>query len=390
MPDPSVPPPLRVRQTGGANLIPVFELELSGGTLTKTGPASAKYTPPGTAAGAPADGEYVSYAANATLTGERILTAGSSVTIVTDASAIYINALTNAAVGGPVYAPTGGTYVAYVADGGLSAEKVLTAGSSVTIVTDATAIYINALTNAASGVVYAPSGGPYVAFATDGTLTNERLLTAGSSVTLVTDATAIYVTALTPNVSTFVANTRTLTTLFPLNGGGDLSADRTLSLTTAGFIVTSARTITASSGLSGSSNLGADVILSVNTNVRDKATAIFFSGALSTTSLAIHARLYIPNNMQLIAIRLAAQTAPTDAAIIINPLQYNAALSASTAIFASTNRPTIVASAKVGSDDTVFALPSLYAGSWLGINLDQVGSTVAGSNLSITVITRTS
>ena len=123
MPDPSIPPPLRVSQTAGINQIPVFEIEFSGGTLTKVSPTRVKYTPPGAGTGAPTDAEYVTYAANATLTGERILTAGSSVTIVTDASAVYINALTGGG-GTTVYAPSGGPYITFGTDGTLSSEHV--------------------------------------------------------------------------------------------------------------------------------------------------------------------------------------------------------------------------------------------------------------------------
>lgn len=64
-----------------------------------------------------------------------------------------------------IYAPTGGEYVTYVANNTLSAERVLTAGSSVMLVTDATAIYINALTGGAggSGITYAPMEWTFIA-----------------------------------------------------------------------------------------------------------------------------------------------------------------------------------------------------------------------------------
>ena len=58
---------------------------------------------------------------------------------------------------GSVYAPTGGSYVTYASETALTSERILTAGSSVTIVTDATSVYINALTNGAGGsTVYFP------------------------------------------------------------------------------------------------------------------------------------------------------------------------------------------------------------------------------------------
>ena len=59
----------------------------------------------------------------------------------------WVNTLGGAA--GAVYAPTGGFYATWSSDTLLSNEKVITAGSSVTITTDATAIYINAITSPA-------------------------------------------------------------------------------------------------------------------------------------------------------------------------------------------------------------------------------------------------
>lgn len=56
---------------------------------------------------------------------------------------------------GVVYAPTGGFYIAYGADAGLANEKILMAGSSVTLVSDATTVWVNALTNATGSVTIA-------------------------------------------------------------------------------------------------------------------------------------------------------------------------------------------------------------------------------------------
>ena len=57
---------------------------------------------------------------------------------------------------GTVYAATGASYLTWKAEGGLTAEKVLTAGSSVTIHTDATAIYIDAITGGAAAASVLP------------------------------------------------------------------------------------------------------------------------------------------------------------------------------------------------------------------------------------------
>ena len=154
---------------------------------------------------------------------------------------------------------------------------------------------------------------------------------------------------------------------------------------------TQARILAASTGLTffdlGAANTAG---FSVNTNIRDKELGFFFSGAMSTTHLAEHCRIYIPFNMQLLQVRLAVQTAPTGESLIFNPLQYNATMAASTAIFATTDRPMIVAGASVGSDNGTIGIGNLYTGSWLGINVDQVGATNAGSGATVTLVLRSS
>lgn len=85
---------------------------------------------------------------NATIPNSKVLKAGSSVTTHTDSTSIYINATTGggAASSGGLMS-TGGLFVAWSSDTTMSNERVLMAGSSVTIITDATSIYINAITN---------------------------------------------------------------------------------------------------------------------------------------------------------------------------------------------------------------------------------------------------
>jgi hypothetical protein len=146
---------------------------------------------------APSGGPYLTWSDNGVLSAEKVLTAGSSVTLTSDATTVWINALTNAA-SGIAYAPTGGEYVVYVANNTLSAEKVLTAGTNVTITTDATTIWVNADTAAAGAQrIYAPTGGEFVVWVANDTLTAEKLLSAGSSVSIHTSATAIYINATT-------------------------------------------------------------------------------------------------------------------------------------------------------------------------------------------------
>jgi len=191
----------------------------------------------GGGSGASTAGNYVVFSSDTGLSNEKVLTAGSSVNITTDATAIYINALTNAA-GGVVYAPTGGFYITYTADTLLASEKVLAAGSSVTITTDSTSIFINALTNAAGGVVYAPTGGNYIAFAADSNLSNEKVLQASNAtISIVTDSTGFYISANTGAGSgSGTVNTGSATYLAYYPASGTTVDDTTISVSTGSGI----------------------------------------------------------------------------------------------------------------------------------------------------------
>ena len=84
-------------------------------------------------------------------------------------------------------------------------------------------------------------------------------------------------------------------------------------------------------------------------------------------------------------------TSASGAAIIVDINQYNAALGAGTSLWAAqADQPQIPAAFSVGSATGFTAFSTLYVGSFLGFDIDQVGSTVAGSDLTITVIARSS
>lgn len=182
---------------------------------------------------------------------------------------------------------------------------------------------------------------------------------------------------------------RTISTIYPLSGGGDLSVNRTHAVDTA-FLVNTGRTISASSGMTGGGDLSADRTFSVNTNVRDKVLGFFFAGSLATTALASSAMVYIPFNMEIRNVRLAVSHSSAGQNIMINPIMWNAALQAVAPIFLAANRPSIITNNLVGSDNGTFSFTSLYAGSWLGVNIDSAGTTTIGSNLTVTFILRSS
>ena len=138
-------PPLRVREADGSpNVIPVFDMILSGATLTNLGAGVVRVLIDSGAGGtgAPTDAPYVTWAANAALTAERILTAGSSVTIVTDATAIYVNALTGGGAS-TVYAATGNQYVTISAAADLTDEYTLASGTGIIVTSASNVVYVS-------------------------------------------------------------------------------------------------------------------------------------------------------------------------------------------------------------------------------------------------------
>ena len=224
---------------------------------------------------------------------------------------------------------------------------------------------------------------------------NNRLGVGGSSPTITFDVvgsgrvSSVFILGLQASSATHAVRAdRLITTTFPLAGGGDLTADRTASVDTA-FLVTSARTITAGSGLTGGGDFGADRVFSVNTNVRDKTAGFFAGGNLSTTHVAEQSRVYIPFNMELRDVRLAVATTPVGANIIINVGQFGTPVAAMSAFFTDALRPIIATGGSVGSAGTI-SNTVLFVGSWLGFSIDQVGTTVVGSDLTVTVIARSS
>ena len=371
-------PPLRVRDADGSpNFIPVFDLVFSGATITRVGAAGAQ--------------------------------------VRVDSGA------------GGTGAPEGAPYITWSSNAVLTAERILTAGSSVTIVTDATNVYVNALTGGGATTVYAATGNQYVTISAAADLTDEYTILGSTGISLTSAGNVLYV----HYGSLLVTSSRTITAGVGLTGGGNLSADRTLDFSTGAtgqYVITSAgspegivwintagagggpvyaptggvyltyapdadltaeRIVIAGTGVTVASD-GTNFFTSVNTNVRDKTAGFFAGGNLSTTHVAEEARIRIPFNMEVVRVDVGVTTAPTGDSLLVDINQYNAVLGASTSLFANTgNQPTIPATAFVGSGLT-FAIGALHAGSFIGFDIDRVGSTGAGSNLTITVVARSS
>ena len=154
--------------------------------------------------------------------------------------------------------------------------------------------------------------------------------------------------------------------------------------------LTQERVLSASSGLTqvdGGAN--GNVFLSVNTNVRDKVLGFFAAGTLTTVMQAASARIYAPFNMEVRDLRLACVTTPVGANIIVQLYQLSNPVAAGSAFFSSANRPIIATGGAIGSAST-FANTVLFAGSYLGFSIDQIGTTSTGESMTITVVLRTS
>ena len=466
-------PPLRIRDADGSpDVLPVFSVILSDNlSVVRRGPGEVALTVSTGGGGAGATyaatgNQYLTMAAAADLTAERILQAGTGLILFN----LGANDSAGFALIVPVSATSGGT--------GLSSYS-------------------------AGQLVYAAAANPAA-------LT--RLDSAAALNVLVSGASPSWDKVGAGHVNTsLVTSARTLTFLYPLTGGGDLSADRTQSVDTA-FLVTSARTISAGAGLSGGGNLGADrtislvtpvsvasggigaatltafgilygsgasavqatsapnlgqlmvgsglnqapivvksgttgqrlissggaignlawintaavgaavdnsyvvvglagdltaervltgstgltltdggangnAELSVNTNVRDKIFAFFVAGNMTTAMLAEETRIYIPFNMSALRVQTAVTTSNAGAALLVQLSQFGTPVAVANTMFTAGSRPSIPVAFSAGSA-TAFDQGTLFAGSYLGIAVDQVGSTVAGSNLTVTVIAR--
>lgn len=119
------------------------------------------------------------------------------------------------------------------------------------------------------------------------------------------------------------------------------------------------------------------------------ATPAYFrcsiQGVLSTGT-AVVPPIHIPRAMTITKVSIRVATAPTGATLIVD-LNKNG----SNSIFTGVTRPTIAASGVTNSVTSFHATYSVLAvDDYLTVDIDQVGSTVAGADLSITIEGRVS
>lgn len=108
----------------------------------------------------------------------------------------------------------------------------------------------------------------------------------------------------------------------------------------------------------------------------------FLSGSLAGQTGAGVFRYYndSPNPIYLRSVRATVGTAPTGASIIVD-----VNIGGSTAFTTQANRPTIAAAATTSGKVTNMNVVAVPAGGYITVDLDQIGSTVAGSNLAVEV-----
>ena len=136
-----------------------------------------------------------------------------------------------------------------------------------------------------------------------------------------------------------------------------------------------------------STNTNAEIAGTNLNALRDRTIGSFCGGNLYTAMNCEEARVYVPWACTPQQVVLASTTAPTGAAIIVDVNECSAPGTCTTLFSTQANRPQIAISALSGSTIT-FNDTTIAAGNYVGVDLDQVGSTVAGSNLTMTLVCR--
>jgi hypothetical protein len=117
--------------------------------------------------------------------------------------------------------------------------------------------------------------------------------------------------------------------------------------------------------------------------VLQKEWKFWYSGTLAVTNGLIRFYNLTGSTLSFQKVHISVGTAPTGANIICDVNRGTGASEAT--IFASGDRPTIAAGSKEGYS-TTFSTVNLSDGYYLTFDIDQVGSIVAGTDLTFTVL----
>lgn len=113
-------------------------------------------------------------------------------------------------------------------------------------------------------------------------------------------------------------------------------------------------------------------------NVLDNIATFSRSGAL--TVIAGVGRFRFPFVATLLGATAAVNTAPTGASLILDVNK-----NGTTVYSTQGNRPTIIASAFATAAETTPDVTAIAIGDYLTVDVDQVGSTIAGSDVTVFV-----
>ena len=203
---------------------------------------------------------------------------------------------------------------------------------------------------------------------------------AGGTGMAATDAEAAIDELATEKVDT----TRTISTTAPLSGGGDLSANRTLSLpasteTQSGHVelATAAETETGSSTSLATHPAG--VAAAMKLVPRE---VVFARDTLATG--AIPYRWMCPYNITILYVRITAWAASSSGSITadLNKATNAAPTTYTTMYTTQGNRPSLAASA-YGANATLPDVTTASAGDYLQVDLDAIGTGASGFSLQI-------
>lgn len=122
--------------------------------------------------------------------------------------------------------------------------------------------------------------------------------------------------------------------------------------------------------------------VSLGNHTHTESIVLAFSKAGALTTATGKHRLYAPGGVTwtIAEVRASVGTAPTGASLIVDVHK-----SGTTIFTTQSNRPTVAASGFTDLADAV-EVPSLASGEYLTVDVDQIGSSVAGEDLTVQVL----
>lgn len=194
-----------------------------------------------------------------------------------------------------------------------------------------------------------------------------------------------------PALANKVAITTTIAAGTGLTGGGDLSTNRTISVSFGA---------TAGTAAQGNDSRITGAEQAVNKGVANGYASLDGAGKVPTSQMAIGSRiqsfssrgalvveagahrLYNDSNSAwtIVSVRASVGTAPTGSSLLVD-VNVNGV----TIFTTQANRPTIAVSGNTSGKVTTMNVTSVASGAYLTVDVDQVGSTIPGADLTVQV-----